>query len=212
MSNETQGTGTNIQAPKAKAPTVHTMVAMEDGLEVQFPGKRTVVKTAERTDSGLQIRFNFRNGQFRVFTLPEALTDRFALHGAEQRFADATTGLGVDDAVMAADELVEQFYNGNWTAKREASAFAGASALFRALVEFSGNSPEQVKAFLAEKTMAQKMALRSNPKIKEIIERIEAERASVGKVSAEEQEALLGELQGMGGAEGEVTAQDSPAA
>lgn len=170
------------------------VVAMQDGRLVTFAGKRKLLKSSAVGPNGeLQTRLDFRNGETRLFTIPEQLTNNFALHGAEQKLGDSTAGLeSVDDMVLAVDDLIEQLYNGEWSARRESSGMAGASVLLRAMVEFTGKPVDSIKAVLKEMTAAEKNALRASPKIKPIIERLEAEKAAKGGVDAE---VLLGKFE-----------------
>ena len=88
--------------------------------------------------------------------------------------------------VLYVDELIDRLNKGEWSTKREGSPFTGASVLLRALCEAYGRTPEQVKEFLKDKTPAEKMAFRNSAKVKPIVERLEAEKASKGsKVDAE---------------------------
>lgn len=177
----------------AKAETQITTVTMTDGSVVDFAGKRKLLKTAQEVDGKVQVRLDFRNGETRLFTVPDALMNKFAAHGAEQKLGDCIAGLDdIDDCVMAVDEVIDRLYNGEWNAKRESTGMAGSSVLARALVEHTGKSAEEIKAFLATKSQAEKVALRNNPKIKPIVERIEAEKVS--KKSDVDTDALLNEL------------------
>ena len=88
--------------------------------------------------------------------------------------------------------ITDRLYNGDWSVKRESSGMAGTSVLVRALVEHTGKTVEQIKAFLAGKSQAEKVALRNNPKIKPIVDRIESEKAA--KKTSVDTDALLGEL------------------
>lgn len=181
---------TNAPAKKTEVATVE----MQDGRKVDFAGKRKLQKESLVDGNGqVAVRLDFRNGQTRLFPLPAALMAKFAGHGAEQKLGDEIAGLDdVEDCVLAVDELIDRLNKGEWTVARESSGLAGTSVLARALVEHTGKTMEDIKAFLADKTQAQKVALRGNPKIKPIIERIEAEKANKGpKVDTE---ALLGEL------------------
>lgn len=173
--------------------TQYEAVKMQDGRIVDFPGKRQLIKSSKVVDGSPQVTLDFRNGETRTFSLPAALITQFALHGAEQKLGDETAGLkDIDDAVMAIDELIDRLYNGDWGVKRESNGMAGTSVLARALIEATGKTVDQVKAFLKEKTHAEKTALRANPKVKVIIDRIESEKASKGaKVDTD---ALLAEL------------------
>ena len=108
---------------------------------------------------------------------------------------DEIAGLDdVGDCVLAVDELIDRLYNGEWGVKREANGMAGTSTLLKALVEHTGKTVEQIKAFLANKSQAEKVALRNNAKIKPIVERIEAEKAA--KKTNVDTDAMLGELAG----------------
>lgn len=180
----------------SKAETAVETVTMQDGRIVEFAGKRKLLKESLQSPEGkVQVRLDFRNGETRLFTLPDNLLAKFAAHGAEQKLGDEIAGLAdVDDCVIAIDELIDRLYNGEWGVKREANGMAGTSVLVRALVEHTGKTVEQIKTFLSGKSQAEKVALRNNPKVKPIVERIEAEKASKG--SKVDTDALLGELEG----------------
>jgi hypothetical protein len=60
-------------------------------------------------------------------------------------------------------------------------------------VEVSGKSVDDIKAFLADKSQAEKLALRRSDRLKPTIERLESEKASKSK-NAVDTEALLGDL------------------
>lgn len=174
--------------------TTYEAVKMTDGRLVDFPGKRQLMKTPLMTEAGeLKVTLDFRNGETRTFTIPPAMVGQFALHGAEQKLGDETAGLKeIDDAVMAVDELIDRLYNGEWGVKRESSGMAGTSVLARALVEVTGKTIEQIKVFLKSKSHAEKVALRANPKVKAVVDRLEADKvAKAGKVDTD---ALLSEL------------------
>ncbi len=180
----------------SKTETQVETVTMTDGRVVDFAGKRKLLKESSVTADGkVQVRLDFRNGETRLFTVPDALLLKFAAHGAEQKLGDEIAGLNdVEDCVLAVDELIDRLYNGEWSVKREANGMAGTSVLVRALVEYTGKTVEQIKQFLSGKSQAEKVALRNNPKIKPIVERIEAEKAS--KKANVDTDAMLGELEG----------------
>lgn len=169
-------------------------VVMTDGRPVDFAGKRKILKTSLIGDDGkVAVRLDFRNKETRLFELPAALMNKFAAHGAEQKLGDEVAGIeDTDDAVLAVDELIARLGRGEWTVKREGSGMSGTSVLLKALVEKSGKSIEEIKAFLAGKSQADKVALRNSPKLKPIIDRLEAEKAS--KATKVDTDALLGEL------------------
>lgn len=179
----------------SKIETQVETVTMTDGRVVDFAGKRKLLKESSvNADGKVQVRLDFRNGETRLFTLPDNLMAKFAAHGAEQKLGDEIAGLNdVEDCVLAVDELIDRLYNGEWSVKREANGMAGTSVLVRALVEHTGKTVEQIKQFLNGKSQAEKVALRNNPKIKPIVERIEAEKAS--KKANVDTDAMLGELE-----------------
>ena len=179
-----------------KTETQVETVTMTDGRVVDFAGKRKLLKESSvNADGKVQVRLDFRNGETRLFSIPDVLLNKFAAHGAEQKLGDEIAGLtDTEDCVLAVDELIDRLYNGEWSVKREANGMAGTSVLVRALVEHTGKTVEQIKQFLNGKSQAEKVALRNNPKIKPIVERIEAEKAS--KKANVDTDAMLGELEG----------------
>ena len=178
----------------SKTETQVETVTMTDGRVVDFAGKRKLLKeSSENADGKVQVRLDFRNGETRLFTLPDNLLAKFAAHGAEQKLGDEIAGLNdVEDCVLAVDELIDRLYNGEWSVKREANGMAGTSVLVRALVEHTGKTVDAIKQFLNGKSQAEKVALRNNPKIKPIVDRIESEKAA--KKTSVDTDALLGEL------------------
>jgi len=164
---------------KSKVEKIVEVVTMQDGRTVEFVGKRKMLK--ESFPETGTVRLDFRNGETRSFVIPGELKDRFACHGAEQKLGDETAGVDdVDDMVLAVDDLIGRLNKLEWSVKREGGGFGGTSVLLRALVEFSGRTAEQVKEFLAGKSQAEKMALRNSAKLKPIVDRLEAEKASKG--------------------------------
>lgn len=172
-------------------------VTMEDGSVVEFNKKQKLVKTSTIDEAGnISTRLDFNNGAVRTFSLPTSspLFSRFAAHGIEQKLGDAIAGESdMNDGVLAVDDLIKRLESGDWNARREAGAFTGTSILLRALVEASGKSVEEIKAFLENKTPAQKLGLRKTDKLRPIIERLEAEKAANSKNKVDT-DALLGEL------------------
>lgn len=171
------------EATKAtKAATVIVDVAMDDGRVVQFAGKRKLLKESQISAAGdVRVRLDFRNGETRTFTIAPAMMAKFAAHGAEQKLGDSIAGLDdVEDCILAVDELMGRLDAGDWTVQREANGLAGTSVLAKALVEYTGKTIDKIKEFLSTKAQAEKVALRANPKVKVIVDRIEAEKASKG--------------------------------
>ena len=187
----TNGDATEAAAetPKKKETEIET-VKMTDGRVIDFAGKKKMLKEGLKLDDGqLAIRIDFRNGETRTYPINSALLDQFATHGAEQKYGDYLAGakddqgnpIDVDDMVLELDELHEQLYTrAEWGTKRDASGMAGTSILIRALSEFKGETIAQSKERVKPLSHKEKMLLRLNPRLKPIIERMEAERASKG--------------------------------
>lgn len=155
------------------------IVKMTDGRTVEFVGKRKMLKETLIENGQVGVRIDFRNGETRTFWIPSELRDRFAGHGAEQKYGDECAGIeDVDDMVLAVDDLDSRIQKLEFTKQREGGGFGGTSVLLRALVEFSGRTAEQVKEFLRDKSQAEKMALRTSAQLKPIVDRLEAEKAS----------------------------------
>lgn len=194
-------------AKTTKAPTAIETVTLTDGRIVDFAGKRKLLKESFIKDGQVAIRLDFRNGETRTFALPADMLNKFAAHGAEQKLGDEIAGLDdIEDAVMAIDDLTERLNKGEWNQKKESGGMAGTSILARALVEHTGKTMEEIKKFLGTKTQAEKVALRANPKIKPIVDKLEAEKATKGK-NAVDTDKLLGELDG--GQDSEPTAEQA---
>lgn len=183
------------ETTQKKAATEINTVTMEDGKIVEFVGKRRMLKSSEIDAKGhVELRIDFINGRVVKFKLPQGLMAKFAAHGAEQKFGDETAGLkDIDDAVLAVENLAARLEEGKWSQERTSSGLAGSSVLHRALMEHTGKTSDQIRAFLDAKTQAEKMALRGHASIRPIIERLEAEKAKKGGINSD---ALLGELTG----------------
>lgn len=153
-------------------------IKMDDGTIVDFAGKTRLKKSYSISPEGkVSVRMDFVNGEVRHFTVPDSLLLQFAAHGAVQKLGDETSGLtDIEDAVEAVDSLMDRLNKGEWVMKREVSGLAGASSLVRALVEASGKTAHEIRDYLADKTNAEKLALRKNGAIAPIIARLEANK------------------------------------
>lgn len=179
-------------AAATKAKTEVRTVTMDDGSVVDFAGRTRMLKTPFAAEDGTPgVRFDFENGEVRIFKIPAELLVRFAQHGASQKIGDATAGLKViEDAISAVDDMMEQLSAGNWDSPNKGSSFAGQSVLARAMQEaYPASTPEQIKTFLKGKTQAEKLALRKSAALKAIVARLEDEAAS--KATGVDGEALL---------------------
>jgi hypothetical protein len=185
--------GTPAKPKKEKSPV--EKVKMSDGREVDFVGKRKLLKESIIDESGraVAVRLDFRNGNSIVFKCPDSLLLKAAGHGLEQKLGDETAGEeDVDDMQLAVEGLIEHLEKGEWTTRQPGDGMSGTSVLLKALVELTGKTAEQVKAFLKDKKQAEKIALRNSPKVKPIVERIENEK--LAKAAKVDTDALLGAL------------------
>ena len=189
MADEQSTTGQEAATPKKKV--VKIPVQMKDGSTVEFNQKQKVVKTVG--DSS--VRFDFSNGETREVTADlGGLTSRFALHGISQKFGDEGAGVeSVDDILYGFDELYDRLSKGEWTEKREGGGLGGISILAKALVEVTGKTAEDVRAFLKGLSPAEKIAMRQAPELKPTIDRLEAEKSQDSKVDVG---ALLARISG----------------
>lgn len=175
---------------EATSPTnANEKISMTDGTVQEFSPKKKLIKEVTVSDQGtVKVKLYFRNGEVREFlaTVEEATYYKAAAHGYSQKLGDECAGLdNVDDMVQAIDELLVRLEKGDWSSKREGGSAAGGSILARALVELTKKAEEtdeqareRVKNFLANKTQAEKIALRGNDRLKPIVERLEAEKAA----------------------------------
>lgn len=164
--------------------------------------KRNAAITA--TIIGNTLALTFANGETLIMrgdTLNSDVQQYAMMHGLKQKLVDAAaisrnpeTGRAatVEDKFQAVKAVYDRLLAGQWNATREGGG--GGGLLFKALCRMYGNkSPEQIAAFLAGKTDAEKTALRKNPKIAAIIEAIRAETGKAANVDTDELLAELGE-------------------
>lgn len=128
------------------------LVKMSDGREVGFAGKRKMVKTIE----GNALRFDFVNGETRLFHLPHdhKHLHRLALHGASQKIGDETAGEEkVEDMLNAVDGMIARLNSDEdpfARVKTAGDSFSGSSIVIRAISLVKGVSVEKVKEFLEQ--------------------------------------------------------------
>lgn len=173
-------------------------VAMKDGREVDFVGKRKLLKETIIEGSTVTVRLDFRNGETLSWPIPGTMLLRCAGHGAEQKLGDETASeTDVDDMYLAVSDLMERLNKGEWTIKREGGGFGGASVLVQALAEVTKKSVDEIKTFLKAKVEAgttyQKLndAFSEDDTVGPVIKRLKKEKAGDAKVDTK---ALLGGL------------------
>ncbi len=207
MSRKHEEVATEVAPETAVTSTVKVKaepisVTMEDGRVVTFSPKRNIAKTVE----GHTVRFDFRNGQTRVYEVPHSgeIAHRLAAHGASQKIGDEAAGVdSIEDMVIAVEAMIERLHKGEWGATRQpGDSFAGASLVLKAVCEVSGKSLAEVKEFLEKKLAATPGLTRSalyasfrapSTKTGQVIARLEAERlAAKGDITNADD--LLSEL------------------
>lgn len=185
-----------------------TQVTMTDGRVLSFGAKQKMLKDSFIENGQVKVRFDFINGETRLFTCPESLVLQCASFGASTKIRNETAGeQEIDDMVLAVEDIISRLERGEWGATRKSGggdSFSGASVVIRAICEATGKSVADVKAFLDGKletakakgeslTRAALYASFRNPNSKtgQIIERLEREKKSKTAVNADD---LLGEL------------------
>lgn len=136
--------------------------------------------------SGLQLVF--ANGEALILAR-DALSDdiiaRALWHGLKQKLVDAAaisrssdTGRSatVDDKYLAVKAVFDRLLAGQWNAERGEGGTGAGGLLFRALcIMYATRSPEAIRTFLESKSKAEQAALRKNPRVAAIINKLRAE-------------------------------------
>src|SRR5438105_11593993 len=133
------------KSTKAKPKAEVEKVKMSDGREVEFAGKRKMLKEAIYADGQwIGTRFDFRNGETRTFDAPAQdiktpdegifLFHKLAGHGSEQKIGDETAGAeSIGDMIDAVDAVIDRLSKGEWYMEGVGAGAAGTSILLRAL-------------------------------------------------------------------------------
>lgn len=152
-------------------------------------------------ESGLHIITPAGSIHIDISELSADLVRYAALHGLKQKIGDAAaisrnpeTGRAAspEDKFAAMREVADRLLAGQWNKVREGGT--GGGLLLAALVRMYAGKKDRdtLVAFLAEKSEAEKTALRKNPRVAAIIETI---RAETGKAAGIDTDELLGELE-----------------
>lgn len=179
-------------AGEQKEKVVET-VTMQDGRKVDFAGKRRMLKEVLVNGSDVSVRYDFRNGNTVTLKVPEQHKLYAAGHGYAQKTGDSVAGMKDEHGNPASEEDMQLEIEGlherlqgsqDWNAVREGGGFSGLSMLAKALTEaYPSKSTDEIKAFLKERSVAEKQALRKSSKLAPIIQRLEGERdAKAAKV------------------------------
>ena len=161
-----------------------------------------IYNETENRPCALLLQFaNGKNLSITANQLQHSVMEYAIFHGLKQKLVDAAaisrnpeTGrsASIDDKFQAVKAVYDRLLAGQWNATREGGGQPG-GLLFKALCRmYSTKSPEQIMAYLAGKTDAEKTALRKNPKVAAIIVEIRAETGKAANIDTDE---LLGELE-----------------
>jgi hypothetical protein len=176
-------------------------VTMTDGRVVEFAGKRKVLKEIIVDGEEAGVRFDYINGETRMYWVPKQHMVYSAGHGYGQKLGDYLAGakddqgnpIDVEDMPLLTDELHERLCSGDWRAVAEGTGVGGGSIIIKAMMEATGRPLEWVKEFLQGKLdaaaadgkkltrQALYQSLRISTKLKPIIARLEAEKAAKSK-------------------------------
>lgn len=136
------------------------------------------------------IKLDFQHGktlELDAIRLTPEVIGQALMHGLKQKLVDAaaisrdtSTGKAatIETKFDAIKEVMDRLLAGEWNKRREGGPTGG--LLKRALIElYAGRkTPDQIEAFLDAKSDKEKAALRKNPKVAEIIERLRREDAA----------------------------------
>jgi hypothetical protein len=135
-------------------------------------------------------------------SLSREIREHALMHGLKQKLVDAAaisrnpeTGrpASVEDKYQAVKTVYDRLLAGQWNATREGGGATGGLLLQALCRMYAGRkTADELRAFLADKTDAEKTALRKNPRVAAIIEEI---RAETGKAANIDTDGLLGELE-----------------
>ena len=151
------------------------------------------------------LHLQFANGNALTIAasqLANNIMEQALFHGLKQKLVDAAaisrnpeTGraASVEDKYQAVKTVYDRLLAGQWNAVREGGGATG-GLLLQALVRmYAGRkTADELKAFLADKSDAEKTALRKNPRVAQIIEDIRAEQGKAANIDTDE---LLSELE-----------------
>lgn len=154
---------------------------------------------------GQALTLTFANGEtltLRADALNTDIQAQAIMHGLKQKLVDAAaisrnpeTGraASVEDKFQAVKTVYDRLLAGSWNAVREGGGATGGLLLQALCRMYAGRkTAEELKAFLADKSDAEKTALRKNPRVAQIIEDI---RAETGKAASIDTDEMLGELE-----------------
>jgi len=182
------------QAEVKKPKTEYFKVLMQDGREVEFPGKRKMDKTVIIENGEVKVRFDFRNVVTHLLNVSELKPEiqlNLLGHGASQKCGDSAAGEEtVEDTALSVEKTIQQLQSGTWALARAAGdSFKGGSVVIKALCEVTGKPVDAIKAFIDKTIEAKKVSrqalyasFRADARVGPVIERLEKESAKPSNV------------------------------
>lgn len=149
----------------------------------------------EDNGSLLSLELTYADGTTRSVMPPAALLPQAAAFG----FLAKLGGLGEAGEDLSAlkaevEDLIAQWNRGEW--RQRAEGGSGTSIIQKALMEYRGKTANEIRDFLATKTMQQKEDMKRIPGLAPIVARLEAEAAAKalakGKVTVPGEDMLAG--------------------
>ena len=179
----------------ATEPSPKRAVTMTDGSTVEFTDRQKMQLSTDIGEDGFVFTAHFANGEIRSGTVPLSLGERLALHGLSQKLRDSISGeKQVSDAIGAFEDVAETLERGDWSQTRTGGDGPKASKteLAQAIASVRGIDISVAAEWLAGKTPAEKIKLRSVPAIALKIAEMRAAKAEAAQDEDEAEDVFAG--------------------
>jgi hypothetical protein len=124
---------------------------------------------------GVELHLQFSDGQVVEYVLPISLNPHAAGYGALRKLGDLANGKqSLAELKQQVTAQLDRWDNGNWNNYKGPG---GTSVVMKALMEHTGKSATEIKAFLASKTMQQKADIKRLPEVAAIVRRLAKPKA-----------------------------------
>lgn len=180
----------------AAEPAIKKQVTLTDGTVVEFTEKQKMqLEVATLEDGDFTYKAIFADGTVRNGTILGVLTEKLALHGLGQKLRDSISGeKTIADAIGAFEDVAEVLEKGEWSIARTAGDGPKASKteLAQAIAAVRGIEVAVAANWLASKTPAEKIKMRSVPAIALKIAELRAAAAAAKPAAGDDVFAGLG--------------------
>ena len=123
--------------------------------------------------------------------LPAETLEQLAIHGLSQKGGDSTSSMSKErdfaSAYAAITSVCDNLRNGVWASRAGAST----SDLVTAIATILKISEEEAQAKVDKSTEEQLLAIKKNPQVKEVITKLQAERAKLAAKAAPKLDELM---------------------